>query len=106
MEGAGFRADPRPDLANLPAAPGPRFRGSGDRSPASLELSRPAEEVANLLVRGLREVVVEMADGHERLGRLRADDLVDLVAELGAGLRGGDRHGHDDPSRLLPSKRS
>ena len=63
------------------------------------------QQVPHLLVGGLIEVVVEAADGHERLRGGEAHDLVHLAAERGARGRGGHRHGHDHLGRMLPSKR-
>ena len=57
------------------------------------------EQRAHLLVGRLREVLVPQPDRVERVGRDRADDLIDLAAKLLAGLGRRRRHRDDDLGR-------
>jgi hypothetical protein len=65
-------------------------------------LGRTAYEVAYLVIRRLREVVVPEADGPKRTRRHVAHDLVDDVAKLVARLLRGNRDGDDEPRRVEP----
>ena len=93
-------------------APGPFMRGPpGDgRMVSRRRLSCPAaahragEELGDLVILGLGEVLVPEPDGPEGLGRDGADAFVGDVLELGAGGRGADRHGDDDPRGPLAAQ--
>jgi hypothetical protein len=54
------------------------------------------EQSANLGVRGLIEIAVELADRVKRLRCLDTDNLVNFAAQLFAGAGCRDRHRHDD----------
>ena len=94
------------DRARLPAARHRRAVGrltARDRHGMSrFRTSRDAAGRSHLLVGGLAEVAVSLVDRPERSGMTRADHLVDLPAEHLAGVRGTDRHRHDQPRRRLP----
>ena len=83
------RADFSSD-ANLP--------GSGGLGAVSGLLSL-RQERADLVVGGLIEVAIELADGEEVSGMVETDEVVHLGAEFGAGEGGGDRDGHNEAIR-------
>src|SRR5689334_17705716 len=59
------------------------------------------QQLADLVVAGLREIFVPEAHGVERVRRDRAHDIIDGVAKRVTGLRGGGWHGDDDAARFL-----
>ncbi len=62
-------------------------------------------QVADLVVRRLREVLVPVADGEKRLRGDGADDLIDLRSQLFAGLGRCGRDCGDDAGGLQLSQR-
>jgi hypothetical protein len=69
------------------------------RSALGLHMTGLLDLFVHLFVGGLREVAVPASDVKERLRRSSGDDLVDLGPKFITGVRGGNRHGHDKPSR-------
>src|SRR5216683_5317227 len=61
---------------------------------------RRVEQRSHLVVRRLGEIGVMRADGVERLGRRKADDLVALAPDLFERSLRRDRHGEDEAPRL------
>ena len=47
---------------------------------------RPRQQLTDFFVRGLREVLVPVADGEKRLGCYGADDVIGFRFQLPAGL--------------------
>ena len=72
--------------------------GSGGLGAVSGLLSL-GQERADLVVGGLIEVAIELADGEEVSGRVETDEVVHLGAEFGAGKGGGDRDGDNEAIR-------
>src|SRR5919106_2477740 len=71
----------------------------------ALGLASQREQLADLLVRGLREVLVPAAHGVERLRRDGADDLVDLRPQRFAGVGCCGRNRHHDARGLQLAQR-
>src|SRR5262249_15248101 len=65
---------------------------------------RCVEEGFHFVIRGLGEVVVPVADGQKRLGRVWADDFIGEFAQIHAGFRGADGDGDDNASGRLPAQ--
>ena len=59
-----------------------------------------SEQLADLLIRGLSEVLVPVADSVKGFRCDRADDLVDLGSQLFTGLGRCRRYRHNDPGRF------
>src|SRR5271168_1155682 len=69
-----------------------------DRSPSA------RQQFTDLLVGGLREILIPVTDGEKRLGRDGANDVVGLGFQRLAGVGGCGRHRYDDAGRLLLSQ--
>src|SRR5207247_3143922 len=79
---------------------------SAQRPSRSLRaIGRTGEQGADLLVARLREVLVPQAYSVERLRRVHAHDVVDVVSELVTGSSCSDGNGDDDVRGMLLADR-
>ena len=82
------------------ASQGDRAGGHQHLMAGAAVRGRP-EQPDHLGVGGLREVLVPLADGVERLRRLQADHPVRHLAQRGHGAARRDRDGQNDPGRAM-----
>src|SRR5713101_5369600 len=88
---------PHYQLCHADRMPSPVWSGARLLASGSTVLLATAQERNDLVVGGLREVVVELSDRVEHHRSVEAEDVIRLTAEPLGPVRWGDGDGRDDP---------